>query len=64
MYAELRGRPFKGPGKPLHFVGRIPNLAAQLLGRLEEADDSFGPDTFLERLHAVRPWPRLDVGSP
>ena len=28
-YAELRGRPFKGPGKPLHYVGRIPNLAAR-----------------------------------
>ncbi len=28
-YAELRGRPFKGPGKPIHFVGRIPNLAAR-----------------------------------
>jgi cephalosporin hydroxylase len=22
-YAELRGRPFKGPGKPLHYVGRL-----------------------------------------
>jgi cephalosporin hydroxylase len=28
-YAELRGRPFKGPGKPIHFVGRIPNDAAR-----------------------------------
>lgn len=28
-YAELRGRPFKGPGKPLHFVGRLPNDAAR-----------------------------------
>ncbi|MEQ8841469.1 MAG: CmcI family methyltransferase [Acidimicrobiales bacterium] len=28
-YAELRGRPFKGPGKPLHFVGRLPNGAAR-----------------------------------
>jgi cephalosporin hydroxylase len=22
-YADLRGRPFRGPGKPIHFVGRI-----------------------------------------
>jgi cephalosporin hydroxylase len=28
-YAELRGRPFKGPGKPLHYVGRLPNDAAR-----------------------------------
>jgi cephalosporin hydroxylase len=28
-YAELRGRGFKGPGKPLHFVGRLPNEAAR-----------------------------------
>ena len=28
-YADLRGRPFKGPGKPIHFVGRIPNPAAR-----------------------------------
>jgi cephalosporin hydroxylase len=28
-YAELRGRPFKGPGKPIHFVGRIPTAAAR-----------------------------------
>jgi cephalosporin hydroxylase/predicted O-methyltransferase YrrM len=28
-YADLRGRLFKGPGKPIHYVGRIPNLAAR-----------------------------------
>ena len=28
-YAEVRGRPFKGPGKPIHFVGRLPNQAAR-----------------------------------
>ena len=28
-YADLRGRPFKGPGKPIHYVGRIPNVAAR-----------------------------------
>ncbi len=28
-YAELRGRGFKGPGKPMHFVGRLPNEAAR-----------------------------------
>ncbi|HEV2642185.1 MAG TPA: CmcI family methyltransferase, partial [Candidatus Elarobacter sp.] len=27
-YAELRGRPFKGPGKPIHYVGRMPNQSA------------------------------------
>jgi cephalosporin hydroxylase len=28
-YADLRGRAFRGPGKPIHFVGRIPNGAAR-----------------------------------
>jgi cephalosporin hydroxylase len=28
-YAQLRGRAFKGPGKPIHFVGRITNGAAR-----------------------------------
>ena len=28
-YAELRGRAFKGPGKPIHFVGRIATGAAR-----------------------------------
>ncbi|MGH2474678.1 MAG: CmcI family methyltransferase, partial [Candidatus Limnocylindrales bacterium] len=28
-YRELRGRPFKGPGKPIHFVGRITTGAAR-----------------------------------
>jgi cephalosporin hydroxylase len=28
-FAELRGRAFRGPGKPIHFVGRIPNGAAR-----------------------------------
>ena len=28
-YRELRGRPFKGPGKPIHFVGRITTAAAR-----------------------------------
>jgi cephalosporin hydroxylase len=28
-YARLRGRPFKGPGKPIHFVGRINNDASR-----------------------------------
>jgi cephalosporin hydroxylase len=28
-YARLRGRFFRGPGKPIHFVGRIPNEAAR-----------------------------------
>jgi cephalosporin hydroxylase len=27
-YAELRGKPFKGPGKPMDFVGRLPNEGA------------------------------------
>ncbi|GJM38681.1 MAG: hypothetical protein DHS20C19_20480 [Acidimicrobiales bacterium] len=29
QFAELRGRAFKGPGKPLHFVGRLPTDAAR-----------------------------------
>ena len=28
-YAELRGRPFQGPGKPIHYVGRITSPAAR-----------------------------------
>jgi cephalosporin hydroxylase len=28
-YARLRGRFFRGPGKPIHFVGRFPNDAAR-----------------------------------
>ena len=28
-YRELRGRPFKGPGKPIHFVGRLTTGAAR-----------------------------------
>jgi cephalosporin hydroxylase len=28
-YAELRGRAFRGAGKPIHFVGRIPTGAAR-----------------------------------
>jgi cephalosporin hydroxylase len=28
-YAELRGRAFRGPGKPIHFVGRIATGAAR-----------------------------------
>jgi cephalosporin hydroxylase len=29
QYARLRGRFFRGPGKPMHFVGRLPNEAAR-----------------------------------
>jgi cephalosporin hydroxylase len=28
-YADLRGRRFRGPGKPIHYVGRITSLAAR-----------------------------------
>src|SRR5258708_2791707 len=28
-YAALRGRPFRGPGKPIHFVGRLPNASSR-----------------------------------
>ena len=28
-YAQLRGRAFRGPGKPLHFVGRMPSDEAK-----------------------------------
>lgn len=28
-YGDLRGRPFKGPGKPIHYVGRIEAPAAR-----------------------------------
>jgi cephalosporin hydroxylase len=29
QYADLRGRMFRGPGKPIHYVGRIGSLAAR-----------------------------------
>ncbi len=41
QYAELRGRPFKGPGKPLHFVGRIPNVAARRTKPRRMSTDAF-----------------------
>ncbi|MCB0976566.1 MAG: class I SAM-dependent methyltransferase [Acidimicrobiales bacterium] len=28
-YAEMRGRPFRGPGKPIHYVGRITSPSAR-----------------------------------
>lgn len=28
-FADIRGRPFKGPGKPLLYVGRLPNESAR-----------------------------------
>ena len=28
-FAQLRGRPFKGPGKPIHYIGRIHGPAAR-----------------------------------
>ncbi len=28
-YAELRGRPFRGPGKPIHYVGAVRSQAAR-----------------------------------
>jgi cephalosporin hydroxylase len=42
-YAELRGRPFKGPGKPLHYVGRLPNDAAR-----RSKPRRLGPRAFVE----------------
>jgi cephalosporin hydroxylase len=41
QYADLRGRPFKGPGKPLHFVGRLPNLAARRSKPRRMSTDAF-----------------------
>ena len=40
-YARLRGRPFKGPGKPLHFVGRIPSQAARRTKPRRLSTDAF-----------------------
>ncbi len=40
-YAELRGRPFKGPGKPIHFVGRIPNVSARRSKARRMSTDAF-----------------------
>ncbi len=40
-YADLRGRPFKGPGKPIHFVGRIPNVSARRSKARRMSTDAF-----------------------
>jgi cephalosporin hydroxylase len=40
-YADLRGRPFKGPGKPMHFVGRIPNVSARRSKARRMSTDAF-----------------------
>ncbi|MET0902434.1 MAG: CmcI family methyltransferase, partial [Acidimicrobiales bacterium] len=53
-FAELRGRPFKGPGKPIHYVGRIPNLAARRTKPRRLSTDAFAEGA-AARLHDGRP---------
>ena len=48
-YAELRGRPFKGPGKPIHFVGRLPNQASR-----RSKPRRMSTEKFAESARAVR----------
>jgi cephalosporin hydroxylase len=54
-YADLRGRLFKGPGKPLHYVGRISSpsarrtrprrMTAEMFAKGARAHDADGPPT-------------------
>lgn len=42
-YRELRGKPFKGPGKPIHFVGSLPGHARRTKARRMTAQSFFTP---------------------
>jgi cephalosporin hydroxylase len=46
-FSELRGRPFRGPGKPIHFVGAMRENAARTKPRFRGAPNLFkrGPGT-------------------
>ncbi len=61
-YAELRGRQFKGPGKPIHFVGRIPNVAARRSKPRRMSTDAFaeGAGAGLNDGPPARPLPLPD----
>ncbi len=41
QYAELRGRPFKGPGKPIHYVGAMRPQALRTKARHRAAPNLF-----------------------
>jgi len=57
-YADLRGRPFKGPGKALHYVGRLPNNAAKRSKPRRLAPRAFVEDTVVdEKPLAPTPMP-------
>lgn len=53
-YADLRGREFKGPGKPIHYVGRIPNMAARRSKHRRMSTKAFA-DGAAEGLHDGKP---------
>jgi cephalosporin hydroxylase len=41
QYAEMRGRPFRGPGRTIHFVGSMPPRAARTKARRRIAPNIF-----------------------
>jgi cephalosporin hydroxylase len=53
-YADLRGRAFKGPGKPMHYVGRIPNVAARRSKPRRMSTDAFA-ESAAAAVHDGRP---------
>lgn len=42
QYAETRGRPFRGPGKPIHYVGAISSPAARRTRARRMSAETFG----------------------
>jgi cephalosporin hydroxylase len=59
-YRELRGRPFKGPGKPIHFVGRITTGAARRTKPRRLSTSVFGEAAETVDGRPVRPTPVPD----
>jgi cephalosporin hydroxylase len=45
QYAQLRGRPFRGPGRTMHFVGSMPPRAARTKARRRTAPNIFKAGT-------------------
>ena len=52
-FAELRGRKFKGPGRPLHYVGRIPTDAARWSKPRRVSPRAFLPDPEVDGVPTV-----------
>ncbi len=59
-YGELRGRAFRGPGKPIHYVGRITSDAARRSKARRLSTRIFG-DSAAAGLHDGRPGSPIPV---